>query len=167
MSALAIVLICVAVVLVIALLAVLLSPKRRAERRLRSERNAAAEHHRAEARARAERAEVADHRAEEARLQAERAQQEARLEREHANLHEGRADLHDRGLADDELGLNRDAADRDMADRGMTDGDMTDRDFADRDTGRTGRFVRDDEREPVADRAADEDVAATRREPRT
>src|SRR4051794_25141232 len=104
MDPVVIVIIVVAVLIVLAILAMtVFNPRKRAERRLRQERQRAAEHHRSEAEQRKQRATVAEQRAEEARLHAERAAQEARLEREHASLHENRADLTERGLADDEL----------------------------------------------------------------
>lgn len=103
MSAVAIVLIVIAALILIGVIAFAFSPARRAEQRLRTERDEAATRHRELASDHHSRASVADQRAEEARLQAERAQHEADLARREAQAHEGRADLHDEGLADDEL----------------------------------------------------------------
>jgi septal ring factor EnvC (AmiA/AmiB activator) len=123
MDPVVIVIIVVAVLIVLAILAMtVFNPRKRAERRLRQERQRAAEHHRSEAEERKERATVADQRAEEARLHAERAAQEARLEREHASLHENRADLTERGLADDELGSEQYSV-RDREGDGRADAD--------------------------------------------
>ena len=92
MSTGAIVAIAVAVVVVLALLFVLLPRMRarRAQRRLIGEREHAAEAHRTEA----------EHRTARARL----AEREAERQRAEAQLHETRAELHERGLADEELG---------------------------------------------------------------
>ncbi|MEJ7893011.1 MAG: hypothetical protein WKF94_10250 [Solirubrobacteraceae bacterium] len=104
MSTLAIVLIAVAVIALLAIVfATVLSPKRRAEKKLGAEREHAASHHREVASERHSRASVADQHAEEARLKAESAQQEADMARQEASDHEGRADLHEQGLADHEL----------------------------------------------------------------
>lgn len=104
MTTLTIILIAVAV---LALLAVLyfavLSPSRKAKKRLAAEREQAAGHHREVASERQSQASVAEQRAEEAKLEASRAEQQAQLAREEASVHEGRADLHEQGLADHEL----------------------------------------------------------------
>ena len=150
MDPVVIAIIVVAALAVLALLwATVLNPRKRAERRLREERRHAAEHHREEAEQRKQRATVAEQRAEEARLHAERAAQEARLEREHASLHENRADMTERGLADDEL----QGGEYSVRDR---NGSMADRDGDGRidadDVGasrpgdeRQGRFVREEQ----------------------
>jgi hypothetical protein len=91
MSAGAIIAIVVAAVIIIAIFAFLM-PRMRArkeERQLNKARGRAAEGHR----------EVADERMERARL----AEAQAKRERAEAELHQSRADLHERGLADDEL----------------------------------------------------------------
>ncbi len=150
MSATAIILIAIAVLVVLAILAMtVLNPKKREERRLRQERQRAAEHHRTEAEQRKQRASVADQKAEEARLHAERAAQEARLEREHASLHENRADMTERGLHDDELrGGEYSVRERNgsMADRDG-DGRIDADDAGATRTGdeRQGRFVREEQ----------------------
>jgi FtsZ-interacting cell division protein ZipA len=103
-STIAIVLIAIGVIALLAVLYFALwSPKRREEKRLRAERERAAERHRELAGERQQHASIAEQRAEEARLQATRAEQEAQMAREEATVHEGRADLHEQGLADDEL----------------------------------------------------------------
>ena len=85
MSTLAIVLIAVAVIALLAIIfATVLSPKRRAEKKLGAEREHAASHHREVASERHSRASVADQHAEEARVKAERAQHEADLARQEA-----------------------------------------------------------------------------------
>ena len=91
MSAGAIIAIVVAAVIIIALLAFVL-PRMRArkqERQLNQARGRAAEGHR----------ELAEERAERAKL----AEREAQRERAEAELHQSRADMHERGLADDQL----------------------------------------------------------------
>jgi flagellar biosynthesis/type III secretory pathway M-ring protein FliF/YscJ len=91
MSAGAIVAIVIAAVIIIAIFAVLL-PRMRArkqERQLNKARGRAAEGHR----------EVAEDRMERARL----AERQAQRERAEAELHESRAQMHERGLADDQL----------------------------------------------------------------
>jgi len=119
-----IIIIAVAVLLLLAILALtVFSPRKREERRLKAERERAAEHHRTEARQREERATVAEQRAEEARLEADRVAQEARMEREQASLHESRADLHERGLADDEFRSDTDGRTDLTSERDATIGD--------------------------------------------
>ncbi len=104
MTTVGIILIIVAVLAVLAILYfAVFSPKKRAEKRLRAEREQAAEHHREVASEKHSHASVAEQKAEEARVQAQRAQQEAELARKEATVHEGRADLHEQGLADHEL----------------------------------------------------------------
>ena len=91
MSAGGIIAIVVAALIIIAILAFLM-PRMRArkqERQLNKARGRAAEGHR----------ELADERAERARL----AEREAQRERAEAELHQSRADMHERGLADDQL----------------------------------------------------------------
>ena len=91
MSAGAIVAIVIAAVIIIAIFAFLL-PRMRArkeERRMNKARGRAAEGHR----------EIAEERMERARL----AERQAQRERAEAELHQSRADMHERGLADDEL----------------------------------------------------------------
>ena len=63
----------------------------------------AARHHREQASTRQAEASVAAQRGEEARLKALRAKQEEQLARDEAEADERRAELHERGLADDEL----------------------------------------------------------------
>jgi FtsZ-interacting cell division protein ZipA len=119
-STAAIVLIAVGAVLLIGLIAwaLVLSPRRREQRRLEQARSQAADHHRERAATRHTEASVAEQRAEEARLEAVRAKQDAELAREEASVHEGRADLHEQGLADDDLsrddanGASRESAPR-------------------------------------------------------
>jgi uncharacterized membrane protein len=85
-----IVIVAVVVVLVVALLAVLPAlRRRRRERELERARTEQAQLHRDEARDRAARADLAE--------------QEAAKARAEAEIHEKRAELHERGLADDEL----------------------------------------------------------------
>jgi FtsZ-interacting cell division protein ZipA len=91
MSAGAIVAIVIGALIIIALLAFVL-PRMRArkqERQLNKARGRAAEGHR----------EIAEERVERARL----AERQAQRERAEAELHQSRADMHERGLADDEL----------------------------------------------------------------
>jgi uncharacterized membrane-anchored protein YhcB (DUF1043 family) len=91
MSAGAIIAIVVGVVIILAILAFLM-PRMRArkqERQLNKARGRAAEGHR----------ELAEERAERAKL----AEREAQRERAEAELHQSRADMHERGLADDQL----------------------------------------------------------------
>ena len=91
MSAGAIVAIVIAAVIIIAIFAFLL-PRMRArkqERQLDKARGRAAEGHR----------EVAEDRMERARL----AERQAQRERAEAELHQSRAQMHERGLADDQL----------------------------------------------------------------
>ena len=52
---------------------------------------------------------IAHREAQEAKLHAQRVEQEAELARQEAGVHEGRAELHDRGLADDQLESERPA----------------------------------------------------------
>jgi Flp pilus assembly protein TadB len=59
-------------------------------------------------------------RAEDRAARADYAEQQARRERAEAEIHESRARLHERGLADDELDAERERL-------GTTDGDRTDR----------------------------------------
>jgi cytochrome c-type biogenesis protein CcmH/NrfG len=98
MSTGAIIAIVVAVILVLAVLFVMLPRMRarKAQHQLVGERHDAAEAHRGEAERRAARAQLAE--------------REAERERAEAQLHETRADLHDQGLADDELGRDSRAA---------------------------------------------------------
>jgi flagellar biosynthesis/type III secretory pathway M-ring protein FliF/YscJ len=80
----------VVVVLVIALVAARPALKRRRdERELETRRDRAVEHHRGAAEGR--------------RVHAELAEQKAQRERAEAELQETRADMHEKGLADDEL----------------------------------------------------------------
>ncbi len=80
----------VVVVVVIALLAARPAMKRkRDERELENRRDRAVDHHRGAA--------------EESRVQAELAEQKAQRERAEAELQETRANMHETGLADDEL----------------------------------------------------------------
>ena len=91
MSTGAIVAIVIAAVIIIAIFAFLM-PRMRArkqERQLNKARGRAAEGHR----------EIADERMERARL----AERQAQRERAEAELHQSRADMHERGLADDQL----------------------------------------------------------------
>jgi hypothetical protein len=95
-----IVAIVVVVVLVAALLLLLPRLRRKqAERRLETERGERAELHRETAEDRRARADLAEREAEHARAE--------------AKLHEARADLHERGMADDEL-REGDSGDRDI-----------------------------------------------------
>lgn len=104
MDTIAIVLIVIAVLAVLAILYfTVFSPKKRAEKRLRGEREQAATRHRELASERQSHASVAEQQAEEARVKAQRAEHEAELARQEATVHEGRADLHEQGLADHEL----------------------------------------------------------------
>jgi FtsZ-interacting cell division protein ZipA len=125
MSTGAIIAIAVGAVLLIGLIiyAVVLSPKRREQRRLEQARTEAAERHREHASTRHTEASIAEQRAEEAKLKAQRAEHEAELARKEATLHEGRADLHEQGLADDELQTDSDGDGR--FDRTATDRDRT------------------------------------------
>lgn len=117
MDTLTIILIAVGVIALLALIFFLvLSPKRRAERRLVEQRDQAAGHHREIASDRHQHATLAEQKAEEARLEASRAEQQAQMAREEANVHEGRADLHEQGLADHELEDGPDGDDRTSAD---------------------------------------------------
>lgn len=100
-TALIVVIVVVVVVLVILLAAVLPRARRQAriraqERELNQRREAAVSEHREEAQVRAESAEASERRA---RI----AEQEAARDRAEARLHEERAALHERGLADHEL----------------------------------------------------------------
>jgi flagellar biosynthesis/type III secretory pathway M-ring protein FliF/YscJ len=80
----------VVVVLVIALLALRPAIRRkRDERELENRRDRAVDHHRGEA--------------EERRVHAELAEQKAQRDRAEAELQESRANMHEKGLADDEL----------------------------------------------------------------
>lgn len=112
MSTAAIVVIVVVVVIVLIALLVLLPRMRatRAQHQLETHRSDAAGEHRRAAEDRAARAQVAEREAERARAD--------------ARLHEARADLHDRGLADDELGDERATSRRD---RPVEGGDTADR----------------------------------------
>lgn len=102
--AVAIILIVVALIVVGAVVYfAVLSPKRKAERRLIAEREQAADRHREVASERHQRASVAEQKAEEAKLEAKRAERDAEAARDDASVHEGRADMHDQGLADHEL----------------------------------------------------------------
>jgi ABC-type siderophore export system fused ATPase/permease subunit len=92
MSTGTIVAIVIIAVIVLAILAFVM-PRMRAraqERKLNKARGQAAEGHR----------EVAEHRMERARM----AQAQAQRERAEAELHQSRAQMHEQGLADDELG---------------------------------------------------------------
>jgi flagellar biosynthesis/type III secretory pathway M-ring protein FliF/YscJ len=67
-------------------------------------------------------------RAEDRAARAEYAEQQARRERAEADLHESRARLHERGLADDELDVERErlgTADRDRGERFASERDAT------------------------------------------
>ncbi len=81
----------IAIVVVVGLLLVAMPRMRRrsAERRMQERRGAAAERHRGEA--------------EEKRARAAMAEREAERARAEAGMHESRAELHERGMADDEL----------------------------------------------------------------
>lgn len=104
MTTIGIILIIVAVLAVLAIVYfAVLSPKRRAEKRLIAEREQAADRHRDLASERHSHASVAEQKAEEAKVKAQRAEQEADMARTEASVHEGRADLHEQGLADHEL----------------------------------------------------------------
>jgi type II secretory pathway pseudopilin PulG len=101
MSTALIVVIVVAALIILALLAMLprmraTARRQKAERELHSRRTAAAEEHRGAAEERESRAEHAEQKA---RI----AEQEAQRERAEANLSNERADMHERGMADDEL----------------------------------------------------------------
>jgi len=97
----AIIAIVVIAIIVIALLMMIprmraRSVERRRMRELESRRTAEAERHRGEASERERRADVAEQKA-------RMAQQAAERERADARLHEERATMHERGMADDEL----------------------------------------------------------------
>lgn len=163
------------ILIVIAVLAVLaiayfaaFSPKRRAEKRLRGEREQAATRHRELASEREHHASIAEQKAEEAKVQAQRAEHDARIARDEAGLHEGRADLHDQGLADHELESgeaspngrhteNVDRAGYDERTEGERPASMSDRG--------EGRFTRDGETEhTTVDRDGTPDPETTPRE---
>ena len=101
MSTALIVVIVVAALIILALLVMLprmraTARRQQAERELRSRRSAAAEEHRGAAAERENRAEMAEQKA-------RMAEQAAQRERAEANIASERADMHERGLADDEL----------------------------------------------------------------
>jgi flagellar biosynthesis/type III secretory pathway M-ring protein FliF/YscJ len=96
----------VAVLVVLAIIAFVVLPRTRAraqERKLEHRRGEMADRHRTEA--------------EERKLKADYAEQQAQRERAEADLHEARAKLHERGMADEDLdpGAERFARDRDPA----------------------------------------------------
>ena len=96
-----IVVIVVAALILLALLVLLprmrsTARRQKAERELRSRRSAAAEEHRGIAAERESRAELAEQKA-------RMAEQAAQRERAEANLQSERANMHERGMADDEL----------------------------------------------------------------
>jgi uncharacterized protein HemY len=139
MSTALIVVIVVAAVILLALLVMLprmraTARQRQAERELHSRRSAAADEHRGIATEREDRAEQAEQKARMAEQAAQRERAEAKLESE-------RADMHERGLADDELideterDRFRGVADRDAGERApeATDGPPEDNKRFDRD----------------------------------
>src|ERR1044072_7883 len=105
MSTTAIILIAVGAVLLVAAIAyfAVLSPRRREQRRLARARTEAADHYRERPTEPKSHADLAEQRAAEARVKAQGARQEAELAREEATVPQNRAELHDKGLADDEL----------------------------------------------------------------
>jgi hypothetical protein len=137
----------VVVALILIALAVMLprmrasAARKQAERELHSRRQAVAGEHRSEAAQREERAE-------EAEQKARMAQQAAERERAEANLHNERADMHERGRADDEL-IDDHERDR-FADVANTGGAP---DGADYDPATTGTSDRDGDGHTVDDRA--------------
>jgi hypothetical protein len=117
--------------------------RKKAERELSQRRETVAGEHREAAREREQRAEVAEQKA-------RMAQQAAEKERAEAGMMEQRAEMHERGMADDEL---VDEHERDRFAPVMGNGDTADRDadghtVDDRARAATGR---DDDRDGVAD----------------
>jgi flagellar biosynthesis/type III secretory pathway M-ring protein FliF/YscJ len=119
MSTGAIIAIVVAALIIIAVVAFLLMRSRSQERQLAKRREEVAGAHR----------EVADQRM----AEADRAERIARAERAEAELHASRADLHEQGLADDELDTEHRRFVRDRDDDTVTDDTTT------RDPGRSTR----------------------------
>ena len=155
----AIIAIVVVALIVIALLAFMV-PRMRAkadvqkrERELNMRRERAAEEQRAEASARESRASEAEQRA---RIAAK----EAEAERAQAQLHEERAGMHERGMADDEL-IDESERDRfaDVAGRHDRDGDGID----DRRESTNGTLDDNVERPARFDRTADDETVETDR----
>jgi FtsZ-interacting cell division protein ZipA len=153
----AIIAIVVVALIIIALLAFVL-PRMRArarvqkqERELQNRRERVAGEHRAEADARKSQAAEAEQRA-------KIAQREAEAERAQANLHAERADLHERGMADNEL-IDDHERDRFAETSAMSPG--TDRDDADR----PARFTRGNETDATdGSMAAGDDYQRGRRD---
>lgn len=104
MSTEAIIVLAVAAIILIALfIAISRSSKMREQRRIKQQRQQAAERHREAANVVQEEASHAEVQAQQAREHARRAEVEAREAHERAALHEERAHMHEKGLADHEL----------------------------------------------------------------
>jgi type II secretory pathway pseudopilin PulG len=140
MSTTLIVVIVVAALILLALLVLLprmraTARRKKAERELRSRRSAAAEEHRGAAAERERSAEMAEQKA-------RMAEQAAQRERAEANLQAERAQMHERGMADDQL-IDESERDRfrDVTDRpgGAVDRDADGRTMDDRTRAATGR----------------------------
>ena len=160
--------IAIAVIAAIILIAVLVAlPRMRskaADRKLDNKRQEVASQHREEADTRTREAEMAEARAQQQRSEAELAQAEANKQRSDAEIHAKRAELHEEGLADEDLqsgGMNGRVS-------------PSDRDFESGDRGRDS--IRDDEDDdrirPVSggrahDPVRDEHVRDVEHEPAT
>jgi hypothetical protein len=108
MSTEAIIILAVAAIVLIALfVAISRSSRIREQRRLKREREEAANRHREVAEVVHEEASQAEVEAQRAREEARRAEVQANEARERASMHEERAELHEKGLADHELATGR------------------------------------------------------------